>query len=108
MVFLYNVDDERYFFPCIFHKLTGYQCPGCGTQRAFHSLLHLEIKQGILYNPISIIAVPLIILLIYLEHFNGKKRFPKLYKTLSGKVFIIIIFIFIILYWIMRNFIILF
>ncbi|MCL2040601.1 MAG: DUF2752 domain-containing protein [Bacteroidales bacterium] len=90
-------------FPCIFYKLTGYQCPGCGTQRALHSLLHLKIKQGLLYNQILILAIPLVLLLIYLEHFNGKNRFPKLYKTLSGKTFIMITLIFILIYWVGRN-----
>jgi len=107
LVFLYHVEDERYLFPCIFYKLTGYQCPGCGTQRALHSLLHLNIKQAFLYNPMLFIAIPLIILLIYLEHFNGKNRFPKLHRTLSGKTFIMITLIFILIYWVGRNAIIL-
>jgi len=101
--FLYNTENERYFLPCIFYQLTGYQCPGCGTQRAIHSLLHLNIKQGFFYNPILVIAIPLIILLVYLEHFKGKNRFPKLHKALSSKIFILIVFIFIMTYWILRN-----
>ena len=28
-------------FPrCVFLSLTGYKCPGCGSQRAIHALLH--------------------------------------------------------------------
>lgn len=103
VLFSYNVEDERYFLPCIFYQLTGYQCPGCGTQRAIHSLLHFKIKQSFLYNPILVIAIPLIILLIYLEQFKGKNRFPKLYKALSGKIFIVVSLIFIVIYWILRN-----
>ncbi len=28
---------------CLFKLITGYECPGCGSQRAFHSLLHGDI-----------------------------------------------------------------
>ncbi|MDR0364971.1 MAG: DUF2752 domain-containing protein [Bacteroidales bacterium] len=89
--------------PCIFYKLTGWQCPGCGTQRAIHSVLHLDFKQAFFYNPGFFFAVPLILILVYLEHFEGKKRFPKLHRFLSGTKFILFLLIVIILYWIGRN-----
>ena len=33
-------------FPrCIFFQLTGYRCPGCGLQRALHSMLNLDLSR---------------------------------------------------------------
>jgi hypothetical protein len=101
--FSYNPEKTEFFPPCLFHKLTGFKCPGCGTQRAIHSILHLEIKQAFRYNPALFIAIPLVGLLIYLENFGGKTRFPKLHRFLSGTKFILGLFIIIILYWIGRN-----
>lgn len=100
---LYNVESERFLLPCIFQKLTGYQCPGCGTQRAIQSLLHLEFRQSIFYNPILFVAIPFIIILFYLEQLNGKKRFPQLYRKISGKYSIIGVSVVIMVYWILRN-----
>ena len=38
-------------FPkCLFFSLTGLQCPGCGSQRALHSLLHLDLVAALRYN----------------------------------------------------------
>ena len=35
---------QHILFPqCLFYTATGYFCPGCGSQRAIHGLLHLDI-----------------------------------------------------------------
>lgn len=36
--------------PCIFNKLTGLKCPGCGNTRAVKALLQLDIKQAFANN----------------------------------------------------------
>lgn len=36
--------------PCIFRKLTGLQCPGCGNTRATMALLRLEFGAVLRYN----------------------------------------------------------
>ena len=43
----------------------GIPCPGCGTTRACKSLLHFQIKEAFIYNPVF----PLIIILfLYAVH----------------------------------------
>jgi hypothetical protein len=101
--FFYNPEKVDLYPPCPFYKLTGLKCPGCGSQRAIHNLLHLNIEQAFLYNPALLFAIPLTALLVYLEYFGGQTRFPKLHQRLSGSKFIWGIFIGIILYWIGRN-----
>ncbi len=44
--------------PCPFHALTGLQCPGCGSLRAIHSLLHGHGAQALAYNPLTCIGLP--------------------------------------------------
>lgn len=36
--------------PCLFHRLTGLQCPGCGSTRAVLALLRLDISAAVSYN----------------------------------------------------------
>jgi hypothetical protein len=40
------------FYPrCPFHTLTGLQCPGCGSTRAMHQLLHGNVGAAFRLNP---------------------------------------------------------
>ena len=49
--------------PCPFHALTGLYCPGCGTTRALHALLHFDWPKALSMNPLAVIAIPLLPLL---------------------------------------------
>lgn len=41
---------ERNLFSCSIKNLTGYECPGCGMQRAFIALLKGNIADSFAYN----------------------------------------------------------
>lgn len=51
--------------PCLFHALTHLYCPGCGTTRALHALLHGEPVLAVRMNPLTVIALPLIPLMVW-------------------------------------------
>ena len=62
-------------FPrCTFLSLTGYKCPGCGSQRFIHSMLHGDITQALHYNAYLMGALPIIA--IYLLN-DYTKLFPQ-------------------------------
>ncbi|MBN2636352.1 MAG: DUF2752 domain-containing protein [Prolixibacteraceae bacterium] len=63
-VLFFVLDPAKYsIFPrCTFNSLTGYYCPGCGSQRAIHSLLHFDIAGVVHYN---FLFLPAIFLIIY-------------------------------------------
>ena len=42
---------------CPFYKVTHLYCPGCGSQRAVHALLHGEMAASLAYNPLLLVAV---------------------------------------------------
>ena len=48
---------------CIFKRLTGFNCPGCGLTRGLYLLLHWQIRAALGYNP----AVPFVILILVAE-----------------------------------------
>jgi hypothetical protein len=43
---------------CPFHQLTGLWCPGCGTTRALHQLLHGNIAGAFRFNALSMAVLP--------------------------------------------------
>ena len=48
----FALDPARHPFPrCMFLTLTGWQCPGCGSQRALHALLHGDIASAWALSP---------------------------------------------------------
>ena len=74
----------NFYIPCIFKKITGFYCPGCGITRMFRSLLELNIYQAFRYNPLVFIL--LILGLIYLIYYLYIKISKKELKKISKKI----------------------
>ncbi len=63
VVFLALFDPTEVPAPqCTFRLLTGLECPGCGTQRAIHALLHGRVAEAWGYNAALFVALPLLAL----------------------------------------------
>ena len=97
-------DPAKYaFFPkCPFRMLTGgLRCPGCGSQRAIHALLHLDFKEAFLHNPMIIISIPFLVLLA--AALILKDTHPGLYKKMNSSLLAVLLLILMIFWWIFRN-----
>src|SRR6266536_3764949 len=59
--FLYNFNPSQFsFYPtCLFYKTTGLLCPGCGTLRAMHQLLHGQIQGAFRFNALLVSSLPI-------------------------------------------------
>jgi hypothetical protein len=82
--------------------LTGLFCPGCGTLRALHQLVHGRLLTAFWLNPLMVLSVP----------FFGYVFVSKVMLVRSGRrmwgivipvVWIWILLGVIILFWILRN-----
>jgi hypothetical protein len=48
-------------FPsCLFHDITGWYCPGCGTTRALHALVHFDLMRAFAMNALLVVSLPLL------------------------------------------------
>jgi hypothetical protein len=96
-------NPANYFFPkCPFLSLTGFQCPGCGSQRALHQLLHGNFGEVIRLNALFIPG------LIYAGVGYGLAAFSpgkwlKIQPVFYGKKAAYISLILILSYWLIRN-----
>ena len=104
LLFIYtkfNPENSEWFPKCIFLQLTGFKCPGCGSQRAIHNLLNLNIISAIKHNALLVLSLPLLTLygLDYITGFRHHKLHNRLhsYKTVTAISTIIVI------WWIARN-----
>ena len=89
-------------FPrCTFLSLTGYKCPGCGTQRAIHALLHGDVAGAFKYNALLLVAIPWIALCLYAE--SRRLRNPRLYARLNAPLLIWLFLVMVLLWWLLRN-----
>lgn len=50
--------------PCLFHEFTGLYCPGCGTARGLHRLLHGDVAGAIRLNVLTVAILPLVLYLL--------------------------------------------
>ena len=105
VLYAYFDPAQADFFPaCPFHSLTGFLCPGCGSQRALHHLLNLQVSTAYSYNPLLIISLPYILTATVGDHIpNLSPALLKWRKIFFGRNAIIIVLLIIISFWIFRN-----
>ena len=99
--FLNPHQQTDFFLSCPFYKITGYQCPGCGSQRAFHELLHFHFLEAFKQNALFVLGIPYVLLIFY-ANFN-KEKHQKLRQVLLGNKTLLILLIVAILFGVLRN-----
>ena len=73
--------------PCLFHILTGLNCPFCGTQRMAWALLHGNVSEAFHYNPVIFCLSPVALLVAGIYFFCKPLR-RKIRWLYADKAFI--------------------
>lgn len=60
MIVLFRFDPARHgsYPQCVFHYFSGLDCPGCGSLRASHNLLHGQMLAAFRLNPLFCLLLP--------------------------------------------------
>jgi hypothetical protein len=104
-VVYYKFNPAKYgLFPkCPFYLITGLNCPGCGSQRAFYCLLHGNFAAALHYNLLLVLSIPFLGIHLYYKIRSAllKKdfRWAVIYHPLTPKI----IFAIVVVFWITRN-----
>ncbi len=102
---------SRFVPKCLFHELTGWQCPGCGSQRMLHALLHGDIAAAWHHNAVpflmqllllrELLLLPLLAPLLWLE--LNRTRHPRLYMRVHSVSVALTAVSLLVAWWIFRN-----
>jgi hypothetical protein len=101
-LFFFQPGRTGFFPPCPFRTLTGFACPGCGTTRGLHQLLHGNIVAAFELNPLMMLLLPLLglVLIVYTRSAVTNRPMPRI--SLSPKYGWLLTGL-IVGFWIFRN-----
>lgn len=99
--FLFDPMKAGWMPQCVFNKLTGLQCMGCGVQRMAHSLLHGDFAGAWQSNAFLLLSLPALIFLTVVE--LGRSKMPRLYQTVHKLWVIIAIAVGLVVWMVARN-----
>jgi hypothetical protein len=57
VVFFFNPSTHGFYPICLFHKLTGWNCPSCGGTRSVYALLHGNIPLALKDNALFVVLL---------------------------------------------------
>jgi len=102
LLFLFNPADNGWYPHCVFHELTGWHCPGCGTLRAGYQLLHGNIREALSLNLLAVVFLPAYAL-TYLYRGIRKSEWYLFDDMFRSPVAGWTVAILVSLFWILRN-----
>jgi len=94
--------DSGVYAPCPFNALTDLYCPGCGTLRGLHELLHGHIGIAFGLNPLMVLLLPFIGYSFVNYFVAGIRGRPKRKIFIPSGIIWTLLGV-VILFWISRN-----
>ena len=103
-VYLYAFEPGKtgIFPPCLFRALTGLTCPGCGSTRAMHQILHGHIAAAFMLNPLFLLAIPFL-LFAFLRYSIVVMRGGIPRQNVLPASYIYALFVIVVSFWVFRN-----
>ena len=103
LYFFIDPSKGPYFLKCPLKLTTGYECAGCGTQRALHELLHFRFLEAFKYNPLFVISIP-ILLVVFIIHLSKNETLKQtMNRFFRSKIFIFLVLIIVFVFSLLKN-----
>lgn len=106
LICLYFFNDpskSSFFLRCPLKTITGYECAGCGVQRAFHELLHLRFLDAFKFNPLFIISILILLIVLVINFSNNEKLKPGIARFFKSKTFVFVVLIIVFVFSLLKN-----
>lgn len=102
LFFSYNPLETQWFPKCPLYTVTSFYCPGCGSQRALHAILHGDIVNAIGHNVLILLLFAIITYEGIVRLFNHYSIKPIKNWLHSSKITFSILMV-VLLFWVFRN-----
>ena len=102
ILYFISPNDSGVYPPCPFNALTDLHCPGCGTLRGLHELLHGHIGKAFGLNLLMILSLPFIGYSFVNYVVAGIRDRPARRIFIPSEIIWALLGI-VILFWILRN-----
>ena len=101
-LFIFEPGKTGFFPACPFRTLTGFTCPGCGSTRGLHRLLHGDIVSALEFNPLMVLSLPFLLYALVRYTAEAVSGRPIQRHNLDAQ-YIWMLFGVIMSFWIFRN-----
>lgn len=101
LYFIFDPAESRLAPKCMFHMLTGWECPGCGSQRMLHALLHGDLQGAWQANPFVLCMIPWLAVMMLAA--GMRLHAPRFYAVVNSLPAIIITALALLAWGIIRN-----
>ena len=101
-LFVFEPGKSGFFPPCPFRLLSGLQCPGCGSTRALHQIVHGNFEAAFMLNPLLIAGLPFM-LFAFLRYSAIVMQGGVPRRNALPAPYIYLMFFVIVSFWIFRN-----
>ncbi|MDT3438852.1 MULTISPECIES: DUF2752 domain-containing protein [unclassified Pseudofrankia] len=101
MIYFVDPAEPGHYPTCPFRLVTGLDCPGCGSMRGLHQLLHGHLGHAANYNILLIAAAPCLVVgwTVTMARLLGLRvRLPRMPPALYRAIPVLVI-----AFWIVRN-----
>ncbi len=88
---------------CVFHRLTGLHCAGCGMTRAAYAALHGNLGEAFRNNPVGMVLLPVASIGVGIEILGWVRGRPMPFRLNVGKYGAWTLVAIIIGFWALRN-----
>lgn len=103
LYFFWDPSQTALFPKCPFYNITGLYCPGCGSQRAAHDLIHGHFIEGFSHNYLILLLIVVLSYKVYALISQHLLKKPLKDNLLHKSKVTNSILIVVILFWIFRN-----
>ena len=84
LLFFFEPGHYAFYPRCLFHQITGLLCPGCGSLRAMHKLLHGHLIAAVHLNALLVLSIPPVCWVAgrsFLRKLKGQSQVPSFHPA---------------------------
>ena len=101
-LFIFEPGKSGFFPACPFRAVTGFTCPGCGSTRGLHRLLHGDVVAAFELNPLLVLSLPFLLYAL-LHYTNAAVRGRPIKVSYLNPKYIWVLLVLILSFWVFRN-----